>query len=405
MKRKPIPAPGAAAAPHFLSKTGALAEDAISGYQPPERETEPFGIYTAPMGRFSEAAFTRIAARAARMPWRNTGYSSPYGYEPLRQTIARRLRQWKEIDCSEENIVITAGTSQSLALISSVVLEAGDTVLAEDPGYVRSQQVLEFQGRQVVPVPLDAQGLDIRLALRRAPQARAALVSAVKQFPAGITMSLERREALLRWAASGNRWIFEDDSHNVPWLSEEAAQPLRAMPMGAQAVFYMESLSFQIFPGICTGFIVAPEGFQAALAGARMMTDRFQSEYRQALLAEYLESNSYESYLRRLGRQYRLRTAFFLRTASRRLAPFGFVQRPASGAFIVLLLAPGIPDAAVKRRLAGSLVCRALSGYGRTEAKRNGLVLGIGSFSEKEITDGVELIAQACRWVRDHRAC
>ena len=194
--------------------------------------------------------------------------------------------------------------------------------------------------------------------------------------------------------------MIEDDSYNLPSFSEFGAVPFRAEPGSEAFTFYFESLSFQFFPGIRTSFIIAPPGMQAALAGAQLLTGRFHDESRQALLAEFLRSSQYESYLRRVARQYRVRMAFFEKEASRLLAGFGEVKKPCAGPFAVFRLCPAIPDQAVQSWLyARGVQSRALSASCREREGWNGLAFGVGGFTEEQIRRGIDAIGEACRCV------
>lgn len=380
-----------------ISRRGLTAADAARNWSQSPSFSGPFASYASPMGTIAEKEFVRLAAQTARMPWQHSGYSSPYGYRPLQKAISLRLKQFKGIDCPPEQIVVTSGTTQSLSLVADALITPGDAVWVEDPGYAAYARTFEFKGATVYSVPIDNQGFDVKAA-QAFGSAKGAVITATRQWPTGVAMSNDRRLALLQWAHQVGGWIFEDDTNNVPWLTTKAVPPLRADPAGSDCVLYSESFSFQFFPGLRIGFIAATADVCDAVAGVRLLTDRFQSEATQDLLARFLMSRTYEGYLRKLARQYRQRSAIFLEAAEV-LSPYAEITGDVLGAFVVLKLKTecGISDRVLRDRLREKgLFVRSLSEYAR-RADVNGVVLGLGPYSEDQIRAGIQLLADTCR--------
>jgi GntR family transcriptional regulator/MocR family aminotransferase len=135
-----------------------------------------------------------------------------YGeWPPLRQAIATHLQTARGTRCSADQIVIVAGAQGGLDLIARLLLDPGDAVWMEEPGYVGARGALVGAGARVVSVPVDGDGLDVEAGRQRAPNARLAYVTPSHQFPLGVMMSLQRRVALLRWATEAEAWVVEDD--------------------------------------------------------------------------------------------------------------------------------------------------------------------------------------------------
>lgn len=384
--------------PHApLAHRASDAQYAMRHYQPSQNTIRPFAVYASPMGVFADQSFLQRASRIARTPWRNTGYGSPYGDIKLRKAIARRIRQFKGIVCEPEQIILTNGTNQSLNLLADVLFEEHDKVFLEDPSYSAFRKTLAFKGASIVPVPMDRDGFDIRKAQILAPEAKAAVVSASLQLPTGCVMSSENRRLLLEWASLKKRWIIEDDTNNLPWLQDNEHQPLRAENGTEDFVIYIESLSLQIFPSIRTGFIIAPKAITEALAGARFLTDRSQAGPIQRLLAEFLESDAYESYVRRLTHQYALRNRFFIQLVQQKLSAYGHLVGSHNAAFLRFDLDQRLADKIVHEellKLGYQSFC--LSSYGTKNSSLNGLILGVGAFNQEDIEAGVSAIEGVC---------
>jgi GntR family transcriptional regulator/MocR family aminotransferase len=108
-------------------------------------------------------------------------------------------------------VIVVAGAQHGLELICRVLLDPGDTVWLEEPGYTGARAALIGAGARVVPVPVDGNGMDVAAGIKRAPAARLACVTPSHQFPLGVQMTLPRRQALLAWARRARAWIVEDD--------------------------------------------------------------------------------------------------------------------------------------------------------------------------------------------------
>jgi len=138
-------------------------------------------------------------------------YSHPAGYLPLRHAIAAHLATARGVRCTAEQGIIVTGSQQALDLCARLLLDPGDRAWIEDPGYLGARAALVAAGAELVPVPVDDEGLDVAAGKASSPDARLAVVTPSHQFPLGVTMSLPRRLALIDWAHSTGSWVVEDD--------------------------------------------------------------------------------------------------------------------------------------------------------------------------------------------------
>ena len=147
---------------------------------------------------FPHREWKRLVGRRWRYPQGGLlGYGEPGGHRPLRQAIAGYLGAARAVRCSWEQVVVVSGSQQALDLAARVLLDPGDEAWVEDPGYAGAKAALAGSGARVVPVPVDEEGLDVAAGETAAPEARLACVTPSHQYPSGVTMSLERRLALL----------------------------------------------------------------------------------------------------------------------------------------------------------------------------------------------------------------
>jgi GntR family transcriptional regulator/MocR family aminotransferase len=131
------------------------------------------------------------------------------GYAPLRDAVADYLSNSRGVKCVSEQVAIVSGAQEALDLAARLVLNRGDRVCMENPGYVGARMVFEAVGAKISAAPLDDEGMKVRDQSLRG--ARLVYVTPGHQFPLGITMSLSRRLELLEWARKSGALIFEDD--------------------------------------------------------------------------------------------------------------------------------------------------------------------------------------------------
>jgi GntR family transcriptional regulator/MocR family aminotransferase len=171
-----------------------------------------FRSYEPAIDLFPVDLWARISARVLRRAPRSLyGQGSTAGYQPLRRAIAEYIGGSRGVRCSPDQVIVTSGAQQALDLIGRLLLDPGDRVWMEDPGYSGACWTLRAAGAHIVPIPVDQDGLVIEAARKLSPQAKLAYVTPANQFPLGVTMSAERRMELLEWAVNARAWVVEDE--------------------------------------------------------------------------------------------------------------------------------------------------------------------------------------------------
>jgi GntR family transcriptional regulator/MocR family aminotransferase len=227
---------------------------------------------------------SRVLAGRSRLSWQ---YGDPQGEPVLRQAIAEYLAAARGVRCRPEQIVVTSGTQQGLSLAARVLLDPGDQAWVEDPCYRAALDILRAAEARIVPVAVDAQGLDIGAAPQQGapnePGARLVYTTPSRQYPLGMAMPLARRMALLAWAEAAGAWIIEDD------YESEFQKPAQMLPSlqgldRAGRVIYLGTFSKLLFPALRLGYAVLPEDLVAPFTAARHLADRQSSSLLQALM-------------------------------------------------------------------------------------------------------------------------
>jgi GntR family transcriptional regulator/MocR family aminotransferase len=345
---------------------------------------------------FPHRLWAQIVARRVRqrVP-RLFAYQDPAGYRPLREAIASYLGMTRGVRCTADQVLIVAGAQAGLNLAAQLLLDPGDAAWIEDPGSLTARGALLGAGAQLVPVPVDREGLVVAAGIARCPHARLALVTPSHQVPLGVTMSLARRLALLQWARQQRAWILEDDYDSE---YRYAGRPLEALQGldHANRVIYIGTFSKALFPALRLGYLVVPPELGEAFMAARRFVDRHVSALEQTALADFMLDGHFTRHLRRMRTLHAERRAAFVAEIQHHLEDILEIQPSEGGMHLVAWLPQGMDDQAAARQAAAHGVDTVpLSSFGVEPVQRGGLILGYAAVSEHEMRDGVRRLAAA----------
>ncbi len=290
-----------------LSRRGTALSAVLQGARRLGGPPRAFRIGTPGVDLFPVKLWQRLINRRLRsVTAAQLDYGDAAGLRPLREAIADHVQTARGTRCSADQVVIVAGAQQGLDLICRLVLDPGDQAWLEEPGYPGARHALLGAGTRIVPVRVDAEGLDVEAGARRAGDARLVYVTPSHQYPLGVPMSLRRRLALLAWARKARAWVVEDD------YDSEFRYTIRAVPClhGLDAdgrVIYVGSFSKTLFPALRLGFLIVPTGLQERLVAARLATDQHPPALDQAVLADFILEGHFVRHLRRMRTAYRER--------------------------------------------------------------------------------------------------
>jgi GntR family transcriptional regulator/MocR family aminotransferase len=319
--------------------------------------------------------------------------TSNAGYEPLRRAIAQHLNASRGMSCDFTQIIITTGTQQSLDLVSRMLLDPGDPVWLEEPGFVGARAAFSANGAALYPAAVDAHGICIDAAIRTLPSPRAIFASTSRQYPLGATLSFERRKALLEFAAHSGSWIVEDDYDHEFRYSGSALPSIHGLDQGGRTI-HLGTFSKILLPSLRLGYIVVPPDLAEAFAKARTIVDRHASLIEQMVLSEFLHRGLLVSHVRRMRTLYRSRQkqlADGLCDLFNRKVPFEALE---TGMHLVLPLTAEADDQALSNLCADQkLVLRPLSPYYLGRQQRKGLLFGFSAFNTNEIAQGLTRLA------------
>ncbi len=319
--------------------------------------------------------------------------ASSAGYEPLRRAIAQHLSASRGMACDYSQVIITTGSQQGLDLICRMILDAGDPVWLEEPGYVGARSVIRANGGVVYPVPVDADGARFEYATATHPAPRLIFVSPSRHYPLGGMLSQPRREMLVQLAGRSGAWIVEDDYDHEFVYSGSTPPSVFAIDGHARTI-HMGTFSKTLLPSFRLGYIVVPADLSSHFATARTVVDRHASLIEQMVLSEFMNRGLFVSHIRRMRSLYQARKALLVRGLESLFGTDRCLKGADSGTHIIIPLLKGAGDERLARRFAEKgLVLRPLSPYYMTNDAREGLLFGFSAFNETEIARGLAATA------------
>jgi GntR family transcriptional regulator/MocR family aminotransferase len=347
------------------------------------------------LDQFPRAAWARLVARTARsLTHEHMAYGDPAGLVPLRQAVAEHLRAARAVRCEAEQVLIVSGSQAALRLAAAVVLEPGDRVAVEEPSSPLARAALSARGAELVPVPVDDEGMSVAALERRSERVRAAYATPSHQYPLGTCMTAARRLALLDWAHRHEAWLLEDDYDSEYRYVSRPIGALQGMDTH-ERVIYIGTFSKVLFPSIRVGYLVVPASLWQRFVDAREAFDLFSPTLYQLALADFLRRGHFARHLRRMRGVYRSRRDALLTGLARHCRDHLTVVNADAGLHLAVLLSDRPDDADVVRRMAArGLTATALSTcYART-APRSGLLLGFGGSTERRLLEATRTLGR-----------
>jgi GntR family transcriptional regulator/MocR family aminotransferase len=376
--------------PADLSRRGQELTSYAAG---PRFEIQPF----AGEADFSSFPF-KLWQRLQNRVWREApeallDYGQSGGHLPLRQAITEYLRMSRSVKVEVEQVMITAGTQQSLDLCAQLLADAGDTAWIEDPCYWGARRAFQARELKLRPIAVDGDGMALDAAdLGTRP--RLIYVTPSHQYPTGAVMSLARRRELLDVAVRKDAWILEDDYDSEFRYTGRPLAALQGLDHDDR-VLYMGTFSKVIYPGIKVGYLVVPPALIDAFKSALYDLQRPGQLMVQAALADFIALGHFTTHIRKIRQIYGARRELLRRTLEQRLdgQPVS-ISREESGLHLVLELPDDVDDVALEQRAADAgIQVKALSAYYLKPPVRRGLLVGYAYCTLEKIAECAPLLA------------
>lgn len=331
------------------------------------------------------------------------GYGPAEGSSALRNEIARLLRSSRSIPVQPQQIVITTGATQALDILARLFIKPGDQVVVEDPAHTVIRDIFHFSRAQVVPVPVDQQGLCVgKINSMLRPQkegggpAKLVYVTPSHQFPTGVTLSLERRFELMNWAENEGAYIIEDDYDSEYRYVGHKVSALAGLGVSDRIV-YVGSFSKILFPALRIGYAVLPQELVQPFLAIKKIADRMSPTLEQEALADFIRNGHYAKHVNQMGKLYAAKRDGLIRSLERafgqRVCYFG---DQAGLHLLIELDSPASETAIADRALQYGVRIYPAGGYFTgTKLERPTFVLGYSNMYEEQIDEGIQRFAQA----------
>ncbi|QNK64922.1 PLP-dependent aminotransferase family protein [Pedobacter sp. PAMC26386] len=351
-------------------------------------------VRLAPMNELVRA-YRRIFQQNAK--WRMMGYGDPRGTERIREAIAKMLIHDRGISVETGELCITRGSQMALYLIANVLVEKGDHIVVEDPGYAPAWQVFERAGATLIPVTVDESGIctDSLEILCAQTTITAIYVTPHHQFPTTVSMKIDRRLKLIALSNQYGFAIIEDDYDHEFHFSSKSLLPL-ASHQNALNVIYIGSLSKIVAPALRIGYVKGPQKFIDTLAGLRKLIDVQGDNVMEHAVAELIEEGAVKRHAKKAYAVYKDRRENMEKMLDTYLGDHITFKKPEGGLayWIQFRENRNTVDLAEKLLEKGVSIIPT-ERFSFHSSSLNALRLGYASLTKDEMETGLQLIAKA----------
>ncbi len=352
------------------------------------------------MRLFPYRQWAQCVSRVARLtPKALISTDDSFGNIELRRSIARYLKDWRGLETSAEQIIITAGSIDALEICVRTLADSGDYIGLENPGYQPLRNIVLNLGLKPFWLSTSDNGSEVPDIRSPEPSPKLTILTPSHQFPLGGAMSPLKRREFLQWAEQADSWIIEDDYDSEFRYAGSPIQALAGFDTTGRTI-YVGTFSKIFSEGLRLGFLVAPVSLQTEFSNTLSRFGVKAASTSQAALSSFLDSGEFYRHLRRCRRIYAERRQFLIDLLQQRLGDVISFEDHAAGMQLLARLAPGYDDQLiVKAASEQGVFISALSSHYSKGDKQHGLLLGFCGFTEDEIESNILVIERIIRKV------
>ena len=359
----------------------------------------PFRVGNPATAEFPAEIWGRLAADRARnfRSWLKTE-ADGRGYRPLRDAIAGYLRASRGVRCTSDQIVIVSGIQQALDLLARFLLKPRDPVWMEDPGYFGATVAFGNVGAKLIGVPVDEEGLSVSAGTKICPHAKGVYLTPSHQFPLGVTMSLERRMAILNWASRAGAFVIEDDYDSEYRFEGQPVPALQSLDNHGN-VIVIGSFSKTLFPSLRVGYVVLPQALADYFLAFRYRTDFRNSTFDQAVLCDFIVDGHLARHLRRMRNLYAGRLAALIDGSKQHLSGLLELSDVRAGLYTIGFLKNGMTSRRAEKLAADQgIEVLAVDRFTLRRPDPKALLIGFAGYDEAAIQQGLLRLAKVLSW-------
>jgi GntR family transcriptional regulator / MocR family aminotransferase len=355
-----------------------------------------FGVHQPALDQFPFEVWSKLLARHSRVLRVHSNLNiHPLGLEPFREGICSYLRTARAVRCEPGQIMVVSGSQQALDITSRVLLDPGDAVWIEEPGYPLVRALLLGSGCRTIPVPVDQEGLNVAAGVHLCSNARVAFVTPSHHYALGVTMSAARRFQLLEWARQNASWIVEDDYDSEYRFESMPIPSLQSLDPSA-SVIYIGTFSKVLRPSLRLGYIVIPPDLVDRFMAVRYAMDIFPPYLFQEALTEFMHAGHFARHIRRMRALYKSRRTALVENLRSELGDLVEIHGSEAGMHLTITLPEGYRDVEIATRAAKErLWLWPLSTCYLGDRKRHGFILGYANTAEEKMQEAVRHLRAA----------
>ncbi|MFB9947488.1 PLP-dependent aminotransferase family protein [Rhizobium puerariae] len=324
-------------------------------------------------------------------------HGDPQGTEPLRRAIADYVNLERGARATADRVLVLTSSQQALTLCATMLLDPGDRIFIEDPAYYGARKAFNAAGLECVPVCLDRQGLSVGQIMDEPQRAKAVFLTPSHQFPTGATLALDRRLALIEWAARYETWIIEDDYDSEFRYAGKPTACVQGLDPHERTI-YIGTFTKSLFPGLRIGYAVLPPQLVQPMTVARTLLDGHSAPLAQLTLARFMEGGHFGAHIRAMRAIYAERLDALVGLVRKHLSDFVEPRVPIGGLQMPCLLTGELSERVAID--AGRRVGIELLGLSALHADGNGkagFLMGFAAYTPAEIEIAIRKLAHALR--------
>lgn len=318
------------------------------------------------------------------------------GHKPLREAIAHYLSRSRAVQCDADQVIVVNGSQQALNLVTRLLINPGDWIALEEPGYLGARHTFLTQGAKLWPVAVDRSGIVVKdLVTYPAVKLKLVYVTPSHQFPTGAVLSLPRRLELLAWAQQTGTLIIEDDYDSEYRYSSSPIPALQGLGY-SNSVIYIGTFSKVLFPSLRLGYLVLPQVLIPVFTRAKWLADRQSPLLEQYVLADFINEGHLERHIRRMRTLYDQRRQALVQALTSHLGQQVTILGENAGIHLMVQLHTNLSDEEIIYRAAEVGVGLVSAQQYYLEAKRTGeFIFGYAELNEQQIQEGICRLANS----------
>ena len=355
----------------------------------PETRAFPLALWE----RLQRQVLKEVGTRALQ-------HGDPQGDEPLRRAIADYVNLERGARATADRVLVLTSSQQAMTLCANVLLDPGERIFIEDPAYYGARKAFDAAGLDCVPIRVDRQGVVVEPILNAPHHARAVFLTPSHQFPTGATLALDRRLALIEWAARHQAWIIEDDYDSEFHYAGRPTACVQGLDPHDRTI-YIGTFTKSLFPGLRIGYVVLPPHLVAPMTVARTLLDGHTASMTQLTLARFMEGGHFGAHVRTMRSLYAQRLDALTKLVTTHLSDFVEPRAPAGGLQLPCALTCDLSERDVvdaARRVGIELL--GLSALHAAGDGKAGFLMGFAAYTPTELEDAVRTLERALRAVK-----